>query len=453
MVEALYGVARWVAFLGFALVVGSAFFTVACWPAGAAHRVVRALLWGGWGVLLAATLASLALYGPYVLAAPLGDALSPALLSETAATPQGTALLTRVLLLCLAAGFVKVLLARAAPLGQIGRRRAALGVLAGAAALAATWSAVTHSAARSDGALALPLDMAHLVAMGVWLGGVVVLVGVVLAVRDPEVMRAALPPFSKAALISVAVLAVTGLYTGWRQVETLPALVSTGYGELLLLKVSLVAAIVGIAVAARSWVGKHLRAPVAAGDRKRPRGPGRSETGRFRAWVAAEAGIGLVVLAVTSVLVNFEPAHVAYARAQAERAFAEQAGLVKPASANAPVAEAPVSVQLPFDGAIGATGQGVVSVVVTPAKVGANTFHIGVFTLQGTPRSVTGMLGEMSLSGGTAPPVPLTIAYGGPGHYIAENVTLPTAGQWQLKLILRVAKDNAAGVTSVITVR
>lgn len=66
----------------------------------------------------------------------------------------------------------------------------------------------------SAGRVALPLDVVHLVAMGVWLGGLVALCGVLLRSNDVPAMRTAVPSFSRAALVCVALLVVTGGYQG-----------------------------------------------------------------------------------------------------------------------------------------------------------------------------------------------------------------------------------------------
>ncbi|MGC5412649.1 CopD family protein, partial [Streptomyces sp. DT225] len=52
------------------------------------------------------------------------------------------------------------------------------------------------------------------------------------------------------------VLVATGVYQTWRQVGTWSALNATGYGQLLLVKVGLVAVLVGIASMSRRWTGR-----------------------------------------------------------------------------------------------------------------------------------------------------------------------------------------------------
>lgn len=49
-----------------------------------------------------------------------------------------------------------------------------------AVSLALTWAAAGHAAVVSQRVLALPVDVVHLVAMGVWLGGLVTLVVILL---------------------------------------------------------------------------------------------------------------------------------------------------------------------------------------------------------------------------------------------------------------------------------
>ncbi|MBU5895033.1 CopD family protein, partial [Vibrio cholerae O1] len=55
---------------------------------------------------------------------------------------------------------------------------------------------------------------------------------------------------------SVLVLAATGLYQSWRQVGSWSALTGTRYGQLLLVKVALVAVLVGVAWVSRRWTAR-----------------------------------------------------------------------------------------------------------------------------------------------------------------------------------------------------
>lgn len=72
-VGALYGIARYLSYAGFTLLVGGAAFVLACWPRGAGVRPMQRLVAFSWVGLTAATLAMLLLRGPYAGSGKLGD--------------------------------------------------------------------------------------------------------------------------------------------------------------------------------------------------------------------------------------------------------------------------------------------------------------------------------------------------------------------------------------------
>src|SRR5207253_556845 len=94
-------------------------------------------------------------------------------------------------------------------------------------------------------------------------------------------------------LVSAAGLVVSGVVAALSRVATFAALIGTGYGRLLLLKLALVALVV--AVGARNW---RRIAPALGDDRG---------TDRLRRGARTEIGLGAVVLAVTAVLVATPP--------------------------------------------------------------------------------------------------------------------------------------------------
>ncbi|MEV0963813.1 copper resistance protein CopC [Streptomyces sp. NPDC049910] len=109
LVGALYGIARYAAYAGFTVLVGGAAFVLACWPRGAGTRAVQRVVVYGWVTLTAATLAMLLLRNPYTGSGDPGDAFDLAGLQAVLATKTGAALVSRLLLLGVAALFVAVL--------------------------------------------------------------------------------------------------------------------------------------------------------------------------------------------------------------------------------------------------------------------------------------------------------------------------------------------------------
>ncbi|MDX6560594.1 MAG: copper transport protein [Gaiellales bacterium] len=105
--------------------------------------------------------------------------------------------------------------------------------------VAAAEAASGHAA--SLDALAIVSMTLHVLAAGLWVGGLVVL-ALVLPGLDRRDVLATLARFGRAAAVSVAVLLVTGLYSAGRQVASLDALLSTTYGWSLVGKVALLGA-------------------------------------------------------------------------------------------------------------------------------------------------------------------------------------------------------------------
>jgi copper transport protein len=107
----------------------------------------------------------------------------------------------------------------------------------------ATFSLKSHSAALND-PLAVVFDIIHLSAMAAWFGG---LLPLFMLLRRTSITPAILVPrFTRVALVSVSLLALTGLYSALLEVQTLNALVTTSYGLSLLVKVAIFVVLVGL---------------------------------------------------------------------------------------------------------------------------------------------------------------------------------------------------------------
>ncbi|PJJ03272.1 copper transport protein [Streptomyces sp. 2333.5] len=282
LVGALYGIARALAYTGFVLLVGGAAFVVACRPAAALVRSVQRLVVQGWALLTGTTVAMLLLRTPYTGSGDLADVLDFGGLQQVLITKPGAALVSRLLLLAAAALLVAVLFgayARTLEPAEPGeeprdatalarqRKDLAFGLGVGgliiAIGLAATWAMAEHASTGLQTAVAMPVDVLHLLAVATWLGGLAALVASLY--WGPPVERAAVRRFSRIAFGSVLVLVATGVYQSWRQVGTWRALTDTTYGWLLLLKAGLVVVLVGIAWVSRRWTGRLAEVPAAEG--------------------------------------------------------------------------------------------------------------------------------------------------------------------------------------------
>ncbi|GDY33173.1 copper resistance CopC/CopD family protein [Gandjariella thermophila] len=446
----VYTAVRWVGFAGLALLVGSAFFVAWCWPGAADRRRARLLFWSGWGGLLAATAGTLLLYGPYAVGRSIAAVADPAALGTALGTRMGLMQVLRALLLGVAAAgalwYPRASRRRqdagAKPPDHRDRIRPAAVVLGFAVALAATWSLATHSAAGAQVALALPIDVVHLVAMAVWLGGLAAVGAALLPSGDLAAMRLALPRFSRTALVCVGLLLATGTYQAWREVGTPSALFGTTYGKVLVGKVVLAAVLVALGAAARRWVRRHYGfAIVTISDKRRARrGPGDAEVTRFRRVVAVEAAIAAVLLGLTAFLVNAEPARAE----QASERAAVQGG----------AAGGPANLAVPFDTGGGPAGRGQLALVLLPGQVGPNEIHLSVLDADGGPKSVAELRVQLSLPDRRIGPLPVPLQYAGaPGHYVGGGVRIPLPGNWELALTVRTSEVDETTVRVPVSVR
>jgi len=144
----------------------------------------------------------------------------------------------------------------------------------------------------------------HLLASGLWLGGLVPLAALVSrAMRSaggPEfaVMRTALQQFSRMGYVAVALLALTGIVNTAILVGSVHGLTGTAYGRLLLMKIALFLLLVGLAA-----VNRFVLVPRIA----RGRNPMTATTALM--WtIGIEQTLGLAIIAVVSILGTWPPA-------------------------------------------------------------------------------------------------------------------------------------------------
>jgi copper transport protein len=292
------------------------------------------------------------------------------------------------------------------------------GLAIGGAVLATTsFVLVGHTRTVGPAGLVVAADVLHLAAGAVWLGGVVGLVLTLAPSARVEPRRAAVTVarFSTLGAWLVAALALTGTVLGWRILGTVEALVSTTYGQVLLVKVGVAVVVVGIA----AWNRYRLVPSFAERARRRTtsvvgEGADAWVRSRLRRTVGAEAGLLAVVLALTGVLVSSDPGSPAPP--------AEEQG--------APDA---VEVEEPL-------GDGTLRACVTPGRVGVNALELELLDTDGAPLEpqappeLATTLAEPALGPFTRP-----LTRTGPGTYEA-TLDLPMPGAWTITVGVRTSK-------------
>ncbi|MFL9659384.1 copper resistance protein CopC [Streptomyces sp. PB17] len=269
----LHKLARYLAYLAAALLIGTAAFVALCRPPDPAP--LRRPLLAGWWTLLAATLALLVLRAPYEAGTGPASALNADALADTLTARPGVLLLVRLALLAPAALYVvrvsgasrapRAPRASGAPLADRHRPHSPLVAAAGAVlavGLALTWAAAEHASAGIQVPVAMTSSVLHLLATAVWLGGLVALLTTLRASR-PAPDAATVARFSRTAFAAVTVLVVTGVYQSWRGLGSWEALTGSTYGRLLLAKVVLVAVLLAAAAVSRRWTAALPTAPAA----------------------------------------------------------------------------------------------------------------------------------------------------------------------------------------------
>jgi copper transport protein len=371
-VRVVDAIGRGLAFLGLALALGAAFVLLVLDGPDSARRLLRA----GVGALLLGTVIVLLMQGPYASGGSLADAFSS--LSFSLGTRFGQALVARIVLTVAFA----LLVARGL------RAPAALC----AVALLLTWTLVDHSRTGVQTWLGVPAASLHLLAMALWFGGLLV---VLACGEDAPVAR-----FSQVALVCFGVLAVSGVYLAYRQAGELGALPATVFGRLLLVKTGAVAAIVALAYFSRRAVQRRTTP---------------------RRTVAAEAFLGVGVLAVTAALVNTAPARVEYVD--------------------------------PIDTTVAGPAGGTVEIHVDPAKQGENVADIYLLARDRRLRHVPELTARLRPKDGGSGPLEVKLRPAEAGHYVASPMVVPYPGDWVLRLQIRTSEIDESDIDVPLKIR
>jgi copper transport protein len=184
-------------------------------------------------------------------------------------------------------------------LGARGRERAWWPATASALVLGAFPAFTGHADGGHLRAFTLPADILHVWAMGAWIGGLCVLLflerteGRGRGEGRPGPLPTLVPRFSPLAVTCVTTLVLTGCFAAWAHVGSVGALLGTGYGRLLLTKVTVA---LGVAIlGALNWKRFGPR----SGEPRGRRALRRSATLEFF--------LANAVLVVTAMLVRTSP--------------------------------------------------------------------------------------------------------------------------------------------------
>jgi putative copper export protein len=261
------------------------------------RRIVR---WSGTLVVVAVGAGLVALaHQTAVVSGRAAAALEPAAIATVLLETQaGRIWLVRLSLLVLVAAFVLLAprgLSRSDWLAVRGEALVLAALALGLIAAAGHAAAVTP-----DAAVAVALDALHVIATGIWVGGLLPLGALLVAAgrddgadaRPYAVLTAR--RFSRVALVCLVVLVASGLVNAAVHIGSVPALLGTTYGRLLLLKLALLAPVLLLA-----WLNRRELLPRLSGEAETVGRPAMRQLGRF---VGAEAALVLALLGVVAVM-------------------------------------------------------------------------------------------------------------------------------------------------------
>ena len=264
----------------------------------------------------------------------------------------------------------------------------------------------SHAAALTEiGGVSMLNDLIHMMGVAVWVGGLFSLtldiptsIRILNGRERREVLSALIPRFSAVAAMSVAVLALTGIYSAWTQVAV-PEAMDTPYGRALVVKIGLTCALLAVAAVNLIWV--------------RPRLSGSDRAAYWlRRLVVAEVCIAVLILLSVGYLTALEPA----------RQTASRLGIG-------------VEDSLTFsDVSEGAD----ISVEVAPGRVGLNTINISLRNNLGHPITnaddvrvrisyLDADLGETEISAERV----------AEGEYALPDQTIGIAGAWEVAVVVQ----------------
>jgi copper transport protein len=460
----LLGITRGAGYVGLALGPGLLLVLLALWRPGLGDRRIRRLLYAGLSMLACSTLGEMLLQGIWASGRPISTIwTTPGSLDTGSRRFDLVHAMRLSLLVAFAIALVAALTgqmpgskrpAQASRTGVVARKASApkggtrtpaaesprgqlpalVAFAATSAALMATWAFAGHAVVGDAVLLAVAANLAHLVALTLWLGGLV-LVAVLLRPAGPAAdLETVLPRFSRLALACVATVVATGTFMAWREVGSLDALISTEYGRVLLVKLLGVLLILALGNLARRWVQRHLAPPrrsrlpfgavgivPATVMTFRPLEYGGPELRRLRKGVLAELAVAALVLGLTTALVVIVPGRQDVVR--------------------------------PFHRVLSASGLTVVLDIPSP-RVGDTVLHVYVTKADGRPQP-SALRGSISLASPQMGPLALRMRSGGRASSSGTqdlDVTLPERGEWTLRLSVQTTPTDVTVFSTQVSV-
>ncbi len=412
-------IARWLTYLSAMTVVGGALFILAVWqPARESSGVGKELRppWRGLStialfVLIAANLFWLLIQAGQASGGEIALPWDAAVVQVLFNTRFGVLWLARLVLALILIWLVR----------QPQTRRKRWITLFAGSLLLLTISLGSHAAAQPQPVLPVLADWVHLAAASVWVGGLVHFIVSLYAIRSLEgpdrptnvgdnvrwgLTAVLIPRFSALALVSVTLLALTGVYATVLHVGSFEALSGTAYGRTLLVKLIIIVPMLLLGAGNLLITSPKMRR--AAADDGNVGGP--TLVGRFRRLVTSEVALGAAVLFSVGVLTTLPPARVA-------TELPMLGGTQEVDGANEVALE--------------------IALEVTPGRPGLNTFLVTI-TRDGQPLDgVKEVSLQFTPATAEVPPSTAQLTGTGSGQYSINGGFLALPDDWQVQVAVR----------------
>ena len=285
--------------------------------------------------------------------------------------------------------------------------------LALAIALALTNALVSHSAALTENTLlAILTDWAHVIAAGLWVGGLLLLAIGVWQARALTgdnrgwLTLSLLLHFSALAATAVGILTVSGTYLAVRHIGSWTLLVGTAYGLMLLAKLGIALLMIGLAGFNLAVIKPRLSAAYDAENTAVTN----QLVQRFRRTIWLEAALALVLLLAAGFLTDLQRA-----------------------------ADAPLLADAPGETVVTSEAESLdITLHIEPALIGQNQFEIEVVDQNGEPlpadAEVSTRFTFLGQSIGSDSALAERLEN---GRYLIEGSYISLIGSWQIEVAVR----------------
>jgi copper transport protein len=388
----VYTVAKFLSLMGAVLLIGVGVWSVQGRPALGERRSIQRVMWFGLASLLVGAAFAFMMFGAQAKGGTVTDGFTPSVWADVVSTQTGRMLWLRFAL----AVVLGVML-----LKWKSHKATWWEGVAGSAALitVVTVSASGHPNSLDPKFLWIALDVIHLSAIVLWLGGLAALTFAGKGwLSEPEAVRP-VQRFSMTAFVAVPLIVATGVAATLKLAGGLDDVTATTWGRLLLAKAMVVIAMVAVGGVSR-WVLHHDGAA------------------NLKRTVAIEAVMGVLIIGLAAGMVGQPP--------------------------RPPVAATPFSQTVTANGVIA-------GVSISPGSVGGNDIHLLITPPGGSITPVAAVTARVSLPSANVPFSPVTLTSEGPNHY-SGKITFPKPGVWTLELIINITASDSALLKTTVTI-